>query len=125
MIIRRWSVPFLALALSLGCSGDIGPVGPTGPAGPQGQPGVSADVQSQMVRITSDGTAVVGFAGLQVEDAVVNCWMSDSTAGPWLAIATDLFTGLSCGAGNSGPDLRVGLVGGIAGWWFLVTVVAV
>ncbi len=67
---------------------------------------------------------VLRFTGLQVESTVVTCWISDSTAGPWLGISTDTSAGISCGVVNSGSDLLVLLVGGIPGWWFLATAAA-
>ena len=124
------SIAVVLLALCAGCSGDVGPTGPGGPQGPigpagqQGPPGASASVQSQMIRIGSGGSAVLRFTGLQVESTVVNCWMSDDVAGPWLGIATDVGSGLSCGVSNSGSDLLVLLVGGVPGWWFLATTAA-
>ena len=119
-----------ALLFVAGCSGDIGPTGPggpqgpIGPTGPQGPQGASAEIQSQMVLIGSGGTAVLRFTGLQVASSVVTCWISDSTAGPWLGISTDTSAGISCGVVNSGSDLLVLLVGGIPGWWFLATAAA-
>ena len=76
-----------------------------------------------MVQIASDGTAALLFLGLQVETTVLNCWISETVAGPWLSVATDVLTGLACGASNSGSDLFVLLIGGPPGWQFLATVV--
>ena len=117
----------LLLAIA-GCEGDpgpTGPAGPAGPAGPEGPPGASAEIQSQMVQIATDGTAVVTFAGLQAESAVVTCWVSDNTGGPWLGIATDTFSEIACGTDNVGPDLDVILIGGVPGWWFMATAAGV
>lgn len=118
-----------AMFMIAGCSGDAGPAGPTGiqgptgPTGPQGPQGASAEVSSQMIQIAGDGTAVLLFPALQVETTVLNCWIASTAAGPWLSVATDLLSGLSCGASNSGPDLFVLLIGGPPGWQFLATVV--
>ena len=121
------------LLVLAGCSGDDGATGPTGPAGPtgatglegatgpEGPPGASAEVQSQMIQIGTDGSAGLNFTGLQVESTVVTCWMSDSTGGPWLAIASDVSANIACGTLDSGPDLLVLLIGGVPGWWFLAT----
>ncbi len=127
------SVSSTAAALLLvlaACSGDTGPTGPggpqgpVGPAGPQGPQGASADVQSQMVQLDASGDGVLRFVGFQVESTVVTCWMSDTPAGPWLGIATDVGSGISCGVSNSGSDLLVILIGGVPGWWFLATAAA-
>jgi len=77
-----------------------------------------------MIRLDTNGDGALRFTGLQVESTVVTCWISDSTAGPWLGIATDLGSGLSCGVSNSGSDLLVVLIGGAPGWWFLATAAA-
>ena len=77
-----------------------------------------------MILIAADGSALLTFVGLQVENTVVTCWMSDNTAGPWLAIATDLASGVSCGVSNMGSNLGVAIIGGVPGWWFLATAAA-
>ena len=122
------AVLLMAIAACEGDAGPTGPPGPTGPAGPagpEGPPGASAEVQSQMVQIAADGTAAVTFAGLQAESAVVTCWVSDNTGGPWLGIATDTFSEVACGTLNSGANLDVVLIGGVPGWWFMATAAGV
>jgi len=120
----------LILALA-GCEGDPGPTGPqgpegpAGPAGPEGPSGASAEVQSQMVQIAADGTAALTFSGLQIESAVVTCWMSDNPGGPWLGIATDTYSEIACGTDNSGAELDVMLIGGVPDWWFMATAAGV
>jgi hypothetical protein len=67
---------------------------------------------------------VISFTNAQVETSVVNCYISDSTQGPWLKVALDTnpnFAGTSCGVMNSGSSMRVALINGIPGWWFLAT----
>ena len=114
----------LLLLVLAGCSGDTGPTGPAGATGPDGPPGAPAEVQSQMIMIGTDGSAGLTFDGLQVENTVVTCWISDNTGGPWLAIAADTSSGIACATADIGSDLGVLLIGGIPGWWFLATAAA-
>ena len=78
-----------------------------------------------METINGAGSAVVSFDNTQVETSVITCYMSDSTAGPWLVIATDVGSSISCASQNSGTSLRVALIKGVPGWWFLATVATV
>ena len=125
---RLLAVP-LALAIG-GCEGPIGPAGPQGPAGaqgvpgdqgPPGLPGASASLWWGVVTLDVNGEGAILFSDAQVETSVITCYTSDSVAGPWLVIATDVTSGLACGAVNVGPDLVVALVGGVPGWFLLVT----
>lgn len=117
----------------VGCEGPTGPEGPQGPSGsqglagqqgpqgPQGDPG-AADVLVQSTTVEEDGTALLVFANAQVENSVVTCWLSDTSAGPWFKVGTDL-EGPSCAAGNGGGNLGVFLIGSPPGWIFMATVV--
>jgi hypothetical protein len=121
-------VTLLALAFLISaCEGPMGPVGPSGvqgAQGPQGLPGEAAQIAWDRIRLGSDGGGVISFSNAQVETSVVNCYISDSTNGPWLKVAFDTnpnFSGTSCGVANSGNSMRVILINGIPGWWFLAT----
>ena len=138
MIRKTLLFPMLFLSLALaGCKGDVGPVGPAGPAGPAGAqgipgdqgppglPGAPAEIWWGIVTLDAAGEGGIIFADAQVEGSVITCYTSDSSAGPWLVIATDTFSSIACGAFNSGPDLVVALVGGVQGWFLLVTLAKV
>lgn len=110
------------LALAVGaCEGPAGPAGPQGDQGPPGLPGAPASLSWGIVTLDSNGDGSVLFSDAQVETSVITCYTSNSSAGPWLVIATDVTSGMACGASNIGSDLGVALVGGIPGWFLLVT----
>jgi hypothetical protein len=101
-----------------------GPMGPQGPQGPQGLPGVPAEIAWDQVRLNSDGHGVITFSNAQVETSVANCYISDNSNGPWIKIAFDTnpnYDSTSWGVGNSGTSMRVIMINGIPGWWFLAT----
>jgi hypothetical protein len=132
-MIRKLALVLSVLAFTA-CSGDAGPTGPAGPAGPagptgaigpQGPAGLDSSVIWGTEVIDGAGNAVLTATNVQVETSVINCYTSDSLAGPWLVVATDVGSGLACGAQNSGANLAVALVGGVPGWFFLVTLVSV
>ena len=127
----------LAVFSLAACSGDAGPAGPTGatgttgaigPAGPQGPPGLdgtSASISFGIVVIDALGDATLLAANAQVETSVLNCYTSNSSSGPWIAISFDTGSGISCTAFDVGADMTITLLGGIPGWFFLVTLVTV
>lgn len=124
----------LIAALSvLGCEGDTGPMGPKGDQGEQGEKGDPGErgekgdpgkvtMHVRTATVQGDGTASVTFHGLQIESTIVNCWLSETSAGPWLKIGMDL-DGPTCGAGNDGGDLFVVLLDGVPGWVFMATAI--
>ena len=126
LLCTRLLAVSLALAIG-GCEGPIGPAGPQGAQGvpgdqgPPGLPGAPASLWWGVVTLDINGEGVILFSDAQVETSVITCYTSDSSVGPWLVIATDVTAGIACGSGNVGPDLLVGLVGGVPGWFFLVT----
>lgn len=128
MIRKTLLIPMLFLSLVLtGCEGPVGPAGPAGiqgipgDQGPPGLPGASAEIWWGIVTLDANGEGGVLFPDAQVEGSVITCYTSNSSAGPWLVVATDLSSGLACEAVNSGADLAVALIGGVPGWFLLVT----
>lgn len=132
--IRSKLILTVLLALAIGaCKGDVGPTGPAGPQGPTGAqgvpgdpgppglPGASATIWWGIATLDANGEGSLLFSDAQVEGSVITCYLGDSSAGPWLVIATDVTSGLACGVSNVGPDLLVMLIGGVPGWFFLVT----
>lgn len=115
------------LLITAACEGPVGPQGPQGSAGPQGiqgppgLPGVSAEIWWGRVVLDANGEGTVVFPDAQVEGSVVSCYTSNSSTGPWLTIATDVYADISCGAMNSGSDLLIMMNGGIPNWYFLAT----
>lgn len=117
-----------SIALLVACKGDMGPVGPSGPQGPQGVqgppglPGAPAAIWWGMVTLNANGAGSVLFPDAEVEGSVITCYLSDSSTGPWLVIATsEVALGPTCGSSNVGPDLVVSMIGAFQGWFFLVT----
>jgi len=106
----------------LGCEGDVGPMGPAGPEGPEGPPGPAAEILVGTAFVNSEGSAIVNFSGVSVEEAVVSCWLS-STGDGWLHVGTDL-DGPTCGAGNTSTGLTVVVINASPGWIFMATVAA-
>ncbi|KKL71348.1 hypothetical protein LCGC14_2095820 [marine sediment metagenome] len=135
-MIRKLLVPIL-FAVLVGCKGDVGPMGPAGTQGPTGAqgvpgdtgppglPGAPATIWWGIVTLDANGEGGVLFTDAQVESSTITCYTSNSSAGPWLVVATDVTFGLSCWADNIGADLLVGLAGGDPGWFFLVTLAKV
>ena len=116
-------VAVLALLLTVAaCEGSVGPMGPQGPVGASG-PGMRT-VGTTLIAL--DGTAriqlPVGF-GTMDNPPAISCFIAQVQSGPWLVVATDLSTGLSCGIGASGGSLVVVLVGGPPFWFFRVVAV--
>ena len=116
--MRKFVSVLCAMAF-LGCKGDAGPTGPAGPAGPE------ATVAWSTVILDVSGDGVILFAGADVRGSVWNCYIGETSSGPWLLIADgDASDQPYCGAGNSGNDLLVGMVDGPPGWVFLATLIS-
>ena len=129
----RKRVLVLSLLAFAACSGDAGPTGPAGPAGPTGATGPagldgsSAWITWNVATIDAFGDAALIAKNSQIETSVINCYTSDSLLGPWIAIAfsSDGGSSIACHSTNVGTDLLLELVGGVAGWFFLATMVQV
>lgn len=120
-MLRRVSVCATVLLL---CACE-GPTGPEGPAGPEGDPGPGTRL-SYEGRVDSDGSAFVDLpteAGSTADLPVVVCYVSDAAAGPYLVVATDTYSGITCGVGTDAGRLYVGVVGAPAFWYYRISVV--
>ncbi len=119
--IKHVVVLSLMLALAA-CEGSVGPTGPQGPVGASG-PGLRT-VGTTIIAL--DGTARIQLPasfGTMDNPPAISCFIAREQGGPWLVVATDLSSGLSCGIGASGGSLVVVLVSGPPFWFFRVVAV--
>lgn len=111
-----------ALGILGACKGPEGPVGPTGPKGDPG-PGTRVTFAGQ---VTSQGEATVQLpaeAGTVSEPPAISCYISSSSAGAYLLVWTDTFSGVSCGLVAGASGLRAAIVGAPAFWYYRIAVV--
>ena len=84
---------------------------------------MSAEVWWGMVTLDANGEGTLVFQDAQAEASVVSCYTSNSSTGPWIAVASETATTIACGLMNSGPDLLVMMIGADPYWYFLATLV--
>lgn len=111
-------IAVLAAALSLAaCEGPIGPAGPQGERGATGEPGPGTRLVLNST-VGSDGVAGVNLpteAGTISDPPGVTCYLSETSAGPYLVVALDL-DGLLCGIAQSGGNLQALITSAPPGW---------
>ncbi len=112
---------FVLSAILAGCEGPVGPQGPIGPPGPQGPQGPPAQARFEQGTIPSNGEVAVVFSNVNVNNAVVDCWISNRSD-VWVKITTRS-SRLACGVIQEGSDLAVVLIArGLRGWRYLIVV---
>lgn len=134
--MRGRTLPTLLMAavmVLLACEGPVGPEGPRGAdgePGPQGEtglqgpPGADGEDLTTIMRAGQLNAAGEGAASLPPEAGsiddppVVACYLSDSPNGPWLLIASDPSSGISCGIVQNGSGVAIALVGGPPNWYY-------
>src|SRR5690606_22299475 len=112
----------LLVALALVLTACEGPMGPEGPPGEDG-PGTRITYAG---RLDAFGEALVSLpaqAGTTQNPPVVSCYISDSSAGPYIVIATDTSSGIVCGLGDSAGTLAVAIAGAPSNWYYRISVV--
>lgn len=122
-LLATTAIILVSLA-SFACEGPTGPEGPQGaqgvqgPQGPQGVPGESVTTITRTGTIPSDGDVVVSLPGVNVETAVVNCWVGSFSQGLLIWIKVAFHSEASCAASQDGNSLLV-VVTGPRGWRYL------
>ena len=120
----RGLVILLGVIAVVACEGAVGPMGQTGAAGPQGPPGlvgVPAEISWGIVTLDGDGGGVITFMDAQVTSSVVTCYISATSAGPWILVASGFTGNQACSVSNSGASLLVRMTDGPPNALFLAT----
>lgn len=107
----------IILLLTVACEGPAGPMGPAGQEGPEGDPGPGTLVVRSAI-VASDGSAAVALpaaAGSLSNPPALTCYLSETSAGPFLIIGTDL-AGPVCGLVQNTGNLVAIIVEAPPGW---------
>lgn len=115
----------LVLVLALvACEGPVGPAGPQGEAGLMGEAGPGTRwVHTGTVNSTGGASVELPAAAGTINDPpLLGCYVSDE-GDTWLVVATDTYSDITCGIGESGGGLFAAIVGAPAFWFWRVVVV--
>lgn len=128
----RWLALPMVLFTLVACEGPQGPEGPTGPQGPQGEqgpvgpegpagePGAQRYTVSGTIDSEGTGGGVMPVGSID-DPPSISCYISDTQSGPYLEVATDTSSGVSCGIGeNSSGELSVLITGAPSGWYYWI-----